>query len=320
MIISTRVITMIDTVIKTNSLEDSEKESFYILKIQTEAIMAIHDYLYSQGLIQMMPVILSPITDPLNHSVYDASIQYMGQNLQLTKSMILHKQVAIATKIDSSCKGIYIMSPNVRLEKEETDRHLLEFSQVDIELREADSQDFRILLEGMIVAIFERIRRECKEELLCFGRDLNIPSRPFKIFSSEELKEKFGPFFEEKTSCFAKNPFWITDFKREFYDKEDPENKGHYINYDLIYPDGFGEALSGGERDYEYDILVRKMKERNQDPDDFDYYLKHAKAGNLIPSAGGGLGIERLIRFITKKPKISDVTMFAKIPGRKVNI
>ena len=42
-----------------------------------------------------------------------------------------------------------------------------------------------------------------------------------------------------------KYPFWVICHKREFYDKEDPERPGHYLNYDLIWPEGFGEALSG---------------------------------------------------------------------------
>ncbi|MDK2982660.1 MAG: asparaginyl-tRNA synthetase [Thermococcaceae archaeon] len=41
-------------------------------------------------------------------------------------------------------------------------------------------------------------------------------------------------------------PFWITDISREFYDREDPERPGHFRNYDLILPEGYGEVSSGG--------------------------------------------------------------------------
>ncbi|MHA1966748.1 MAG: amino acid--tRNA ligase-related protein [Candidatus Hodarchaeales archaeon] len=33
---------------------------------------------------------------------------------------------------------------------------------------------------------------------------------------------------------------------------------------------------------------------------------------------GGGLGIERLIRFLTKRKQIKEVTLFPKLPGEKV--
>jgi len=110
----------------TSTLFDSGKGSYIdIFRVQTEALRAMHDFLYQEGLIQLMPVILSPVTDPLNHSVGDASIMYNGQKLQLTKSMILHKQVAIST-LDT--RGIYIVSPNVRLERgPHSEKHLSTF-------------------------------------------------------------------------------------------------------------------------------------------------------------------------------------------------
>ena len=146
---------------------------------------------------------------------------------------------------------------------------------------------------------------------------MRIPQRPFKKFESWDLKEEFGEEFESVMSLRANNPFWITDFEREFYDKEDSNRKGHYINYDLIYPEGFGEALSGGERDHEYEILFRKIKERGQKPESFQPYLELAKEGRLVPSSGGGLGIERLLRYICKADHISNITLFPKVPGEK---
>jgi len=262
-----------------------------------------------------MPVMLSPITDPLNHETSDAKIKYFGQELQLMKSMIFHKQLAIAA---NDTKGIYIMSPNVRLEKplkRDSGRHLIEFSQVDIELREANAQKFMELIEDLIIFVISSVKDRCAGELKELGVSLKIPSRPFRVYSSEELEEKYGKNFEKEISLKEIDPFWITDYLREFYDKEDPKRPGHYINYDLIYPEGFGEALSGGERDFEYEILLRKIKERHQNPEIFKYYLQKAKEGKLVSSAGGGLGIERLVRFLTKVPHIRDISPFSKVPG-----
>jgi len=125
----------------TSTLFDSGKGSYIdIFRVQTEALRAMHDFLYQEGLIQLMPVILSPVTD----SVGDASIMYNGQKLQLTKSMILHKQVAIST-LDT--RGIYIVSPNVRLERgPHSEKHLLEFSQLDIEVRDVSAKEFMSLI------------------------------------------------------------------------------------------------------------------------------------------------------------------------------
>ncbi len=301
----------------TSLLSGSGKGSYIdIFRVQTEALRAMHDFLYQEGLIQLMPVILSPVTDPLNHSVGDASIMYNGQKLQLTKSMIFHKQVAIST-LDT--RGIYIVSPNVRLERgPHSDRHLLEFSQLDIEVRDVSASEFMSLIEDMMVFVITRVKSTCTEELEKLDSTLRVPRKPFRIHTSWFLLEEYGPQFESKISQIEKDLFWITDFEREFYDKEDPQHKGHYVNYDLFYPGGYREALSGGERDYQYDILVRKIKERGQDLSDFGYYLEYAKAGLLKPSAGGGLGIERLVRFLTKRVHIREITMFPKIPNETI--
>ncbi len=311
---------MEETMIYSDSQNEFAHPTLSILQIQTEALKAIHDYLYEQKLMQLMPVMLSPITDPLNHETSDARINYFGQELQLTKSMIFHKQIAIASAIT---KGIYIMSPNVRLEKplkRDSGRHLIEFSQVDIELRKVKSLKFMELIEGLIISILTRVKEKCQRELEDLGVSLKIPTRPFKIYSSDILKKKYGNDFEKELSLKEIDPFWITDYLREFYDKEIPERPGHYLNYDLIYPEGFGEALSGGERDFEYEILLRKIKERYQNPEAFKFYLDKAKEGKLVASAGGGLGIERLVRFLTKIPHIRDVSIFSKVPGDQYQI
>ncbi|MHA1672846.1 MAG: amino acid--tRNA ligase-related protein, partial [Promethearchaeota archaeon] len=179
-------------------------------------------------------------------------------------------------------------------------------------------EDFRILLEDLIIFTFTRVNARCKAELDQYSGQLRVPERPFNIYSSESLRAQHGENFEQIISELSEDPFWITDFAREFYDKEDPVRPGHYINYDLIYPMGFNEALSGGERDYQYDILLRKICERNQEPKKLAAYLDLAKENKLVPSVGGGLGVERLLRFITKLPNIEDACLFPRVPGKKV--
>lgn len=295
-----------------------DTEMLQTLKVQTVALQAINDFFHHKDFIQLLPVVLSQITDPLCHSVHDTRIKYLGQDLQLTKSMIFHKQLAIAAL---GCEGIYVLSPNVRLEQSElkiSGKHLLEFTQLDIEMRNTSAHEFMSLMEDLIISILEKVENSYGAELERDGIKIRVPKKPFRIYQSWDLIEKFGNDYEKQISLQEKDPFWITDLEREFYDKEDPDKKGHYINYDLYYPYGFGEALSGGERDYEHDILVKKIKERNQDLKTFQLYLDLAKKSLLVSSAGGGLGIERLIRFLTRRKHIKDVTLFPKLPGESV--
>lgn len=289
-----------------------------ILRIQTEALLAIHEFLHQERLLQLMPVIMSPITDPLSHPVYEASIEYLNQKLQLTKSMIMHKQIAVSAM---DVKGIYIVSPNVRLEKGiKSDSHLLEFSQLDIEIRDATAEQFRSLMEDMMIHVFTRVKDTCDEELRKLDSYIKIPRKPFRTYSSWDLRAELGPEFESQISRVEEDLFWITDFEREFYDREEEERRGHYVNYDMFYPEGFGEALSGGERDYKYEILVRKLKERKLQLQAFSPYLELAKASMLGPSAGGGLGIERLVRFLARRSHIREITLFPKVPGEPIHL
>lgn len=288
------------------------------LKVQTVVLHAIHDFFYRKDFIQLMPVILSQITDPLCHSVYEPRITYLGQGLQLTKSMIFHKQLAIASL---GCASIYVMSPNIRFEINKlktSGKHLLEFTQLDIEMKDTSAHEFMSLIEDLIISLIIKVKNSCGAELEKNGIKIRVPKKPFKEFWSWDLREEYGEEYEKQISLQEKDLFWITDFEREFYDKEDPDKKGHYINYDLYYPYGFGEALSGGEREYEYNILVKKIKERNQDLKAFELHLDLAKKALLVPSAGGGLGIERLIRFLTKRKHIKDATLFPKLPGERI--
>ncbi|MFH0971983.1 MAG: amino acid--tRNA ligase-related protein, partial [Candidatus Micrarchaeota archaeon] len=104
------------------------------LRIQSVVLQEVHRFMQKRGVLQLLPVMISPITDPLNHSVMDGEISYYDDKLQLTKSMILHKQLSLI----GSSNAIYIISPNVRLEtmdKGSTGRHLLEFTQVDFEIK-----------------------------------------------------------------------------------------------------------------------------------------------------------------------------------------
>jgi asparaginyl-tRNA synthetase len=127
-----------------------------------------------------------------------------------------------------------------------------------------------------------------------------------------------GEHFERIASERAKDPFWILNFRREFYDREDKERRGYYHNYDVFWPEGYGEALSGGEREWEHQEILRKMKERKTDLRAFDTYLSVSSQGLIPRTVGGGLGIERMVRFLTGQKHIRDVTLFPRVPGERI--
>ncbi|MEM2921180.1 MAG: asparagine synthetase A [Candidatus Bathyarchaeia archaeon] len=293
-----------------------------ILKIQTTVLSAIEDFMISRGFVQLMPVITAKVTDPLspepNSSVVEKpKIKYQGEELVLTQSMILHKQLALLT----GAERIFVMSPNVRLEdpkKRDSGKHLFEFTQMDFEIKEGTMDLVMSLLEDLIVEVISSVSSERWRELKRLGRVLKAPPKPFKVYTSHELEERYGKDWEIPASFDHTYPFWVTCFKREFYDREDPYEPGHYRNYDLIYPEGYGEGVSGGEREWKYERLVARIKDDGMKPSEYESYLAVAKMGLLFPSAGAGIGVERLVRFIVGVKHIADIQPFRRVPGESV--
>jgi len=285
------------------------------LGVLGEAMRVVHGRMHSEGVVQLMPIMISPITDPLNHSVFDASIDYCGTKLELTKSMILHKQLALAGGLDA----VYIISPNVRLEKPEkgeSGRHLLEFVQVDYEMKGRSMEQVMRFSEELLAEIVEAVRMRRGRELEALGRELRAVELPLKVFDSRELEQEYGAEWESAVSEASRTPVWVTSHEREFYDREDPARPFTYRNYDIIYPDGFGEGLSGAEREWEYGRILERMGRKGMELGPYAAYLEVARKGLLVPSAGAGLGVERLVRYCCGLEHIADVRPFAKVPGR----
>ena len=274
------------------------------------------EFLSSRDFIEIPPVVISPVTDPLAHPIFDGEIRYYDNKYYLTRSMIFHKQMALL-----AFDKIFCFSPNIRFElaeKARTHRHLFEFTQLDLEIKMANREKVMKLAEEMLIYVFKKIKETCEPELEKLGRELKIPSRPFKRIGFEEAYTEYGEDYEEILSAEATEPFWIVDFpkwKREFYDRESEEKKGWLADMDLIYPEGFGEALSGGEREYEYEKIIKRIQESGVSEKEYILYLEVAKQG-LPPSAGFGIGIERLTRYICGLGDIRYATLFPKIPGK----
>ncbi|HLH85546.1 MAG TPA: asparagine synthetase A [Thermoplasmataceae archaeon] len=286
------------------------------LKIHSHVRLMASEFLQERGFLEVPPVIFSTVTDPLNHPVYDPSFEYDGTRYALTKSMIFHKQMLV-----KRFPKIYTFSPNVRLElpeKASTGRHLLEFTQLDLEVRGARREDVMDLGEDLLISILRSVKKTFSDELKQIGRDLRIPEKPFKRIRYLDAESEYGSEFESALSRKERSPFWIIDIpldKREFYDLEKAEEPGILRDMDLIYPEGYQEALSGGEREYDLSRIKERIRKKNQTEDQFRWFLEFAKMG-LDPSAGFGIGIERLVRYICGYSRIELVHPFPKVPGK----
>jgi asparaginyl-tRNA synthetase len=229
--------------------------------------------------------------------------------------MIIHKLVASSTAYPK----LFILSPNIRIEKAAraaTGKHIYEFTQLDFEARDATSKDIFALVESAICTLVKDLKRDMKGELttLCRCTSLKAPKAPFKIYDRVELEAKYGADgWEAGISEEISEPVWVTNIPREFYDFEDFKT-GKWDNYDLFLPQ-FGEVLSGARREFEYKKISEKIERDQVKKENYALVLKMAKDGRLKPTAGGGIGMERLVGWIAGVKHIAECQPFPRVPG-----
>ncbi len=283
------------------------------MEVNTLVRAEMKRFLDKNGFVEINPVIISPLSDPLNHPVKDPIIDYYGNKYRLTKSMIFHKQLSMIY-----FEKIYSFSPNIRIEpieRKSTGRHLAEFTQLDLEVRNASRETVMTIAEKMINQVIRVVKSRVDNSFL--NQNIKVYERPFKKIRYLDAKREYGINFENELSKKMEEPFWIIDIpleEREFYDKETSPGSGILRDMDLIYPQGFGEAISGGEREYEYERIVDRIKKKGQNLDEFALLLQASEKG-LFPSAGFGIGIERFVRFLRGIEDIKDATLFPKSIG-----
>lgn len=301
-------------------LSDGELErKRHISRVTTYVLLYLSSELVHDGFEWLLPVIFSQSTDPLWPDP-EASlekrieVEIYGRTVRPTLSMIVHKMVACSLAYPK----LFALSPNVRIERGERARtgiHAYEFTQLDFEVRDATSGDIRALVERLIIGLLRGLRKERREELKYLGRyaGLRVPEAPFKVYDKEEIEERYGGEGEAQLVSSMEEPVWVTDLPREFYDFED-FGTGRWDNYDLLLPK-FGEVLSGSRREWEYDKIMRKMERDGVRKENYRVLLKLAREGRLKPSAGAGIGVERLIGWIVGAKHVGETQPFPRIPS-----
>ena len=286
-----------------------------ILRVQTKVLGVMVSTLMRMGFEWILPVTISKSTDPLWPDPA-ASIEkrigfeIYGENVRTMQSMIIHK----LTLASLGPEKFFIISPNIRIETRKraaTGSHLYEFTQLETEISGGSMQDVFRVYEALIKAAVTAIQSDVSKLRMTA---LAVPETPFAIHSRRELEAKYGEEWEKLASRKSSDPFWVTDIPREFYDYQD-DATGVWHNYDLFLPEGYGEVISGAEREYEYSKIVKKLEKDGVNQNDYAFLLSLAKDGKLKPSAGAGLGFERFVAYLCGVRHAAEVQPFPRIPG-----
>ena len=110
-------------------------------------------------------------------------------------------------------------------------------------------------------------------------------------------------------------PVFIINYPKHiksFYMKQNDDGKTVAAT-DLLVP-GVGEIIGCSEREESYDKLKAAMVERGMNLADYEGYLELRKYGT-VPHSGYGLGLERILMYVTGINNIRDVQLFARTAG-----
>ena len=176
-----------------------------------------------------------------------------------------------------------------------------------------NEQPLRDRLSGILGKKFDRIS---------YTEAFNIlrNSKPNKKNKFEFKVEEWGIDFQSEHERFLvekyfKNPVIVRDYPKKikaFYMRSNDDGKT-VAAMDVLFPT-VGEIIGGSQREERYDKLLHRMEEMDISKDDLSWYLDTRKFGSVVHS-GYGLGLERLVQFITGMKNIRDVIPFPRTPG-----
>src|SRR5260370_11766507 len=149
--------------------------------VDPQELTAAGDCPRGWGFTDPLPPIVGPVTDPGARGAKQVDVDYYGHRYKLMTSAILYKQASL-TAFDK----IFCIAPNVRLEPLETamtDRHLVEFHQIDVEVAEASRDDIMQLAEHLVGHVVAETVTQARGELDALGRNTaafaRLLSEPF---------------------------------------------------------------------------------------------------------------------------------------------
>ncbi|MBX7059545.1 MAG: asparagine--tRNA ligase [Leptospirales bacterium] len=325
-----------------------------VLRLRSRLSFAIHDFFQQrdfhyihtpiitgndcEGAGQMFRVTaFDPDQAPRRDGKIDYAQDFFGLPVHLTVSGQLAGEACALALGD-----IYTFGPTFRAENSNTSRHLAEFWMVEPEMAFATLEDDAALAEDFLRHLFRFALEQCRDDMEFFNKWIDpgaiqrLESLAASSFARLTYTEaiaalkKSGRSFEfpvewgrdlqsehERylTEEYARQPLIVVDYPREikaFYMKLNDDGKTVRA-MDVLAP-GIGEIIGGSEREDRVDVLTDRMHEFQLNTAEYRWYLELRRWGST-PHAGFGLGLERLVQFISGMENIRDVIPFPRTPG-----
>ncbi len=262
---------------------------------------------------------------------------FFGQKAGLSVSGQLEGEVAAM-----GLGKIYTFGPSFRAENSNTPRHAAEFWHIEPEVAFAELPDIIEIAEDLIKHIVNTCLTECASELAFFDKFVEnglidklkgVVSHKFGIVeytdAIEILKKADVKFVypvewgediqteHEKylTEQVFKKPVFVINYPKKiksFYMKQNDDGRTVAAT-DLLVP-GVGEIIGCSEREADLTKLLNAMKEKNMTTAEYKDYISLRKFGS-VPHSGFGLGLERILMYVTGVSNIRDVILYPRTAG-----
>lgn len=305
------------------------KKQWAILRIRDTVETAINEYLHSENFIRTDSPIFTPnacegTTTLFSVPYFDLGTAYLSQSGQL------YIEAAIA-----SVGRCYDFGPVFRAEKSATKRHLTEFWMMNAEAAFVDHEENLKIQEGLVKAIVKKCLENCQQELTVLERDMTVLKKMLDLLfirytydeavkklnkSGSDIKygEDLGNDDEGLLTKDSAAPVFIEKWPKNikpFYMKIDSDNSDLVLNDDLIGIEGAGELIGGSQREDNYDLLLERIKHEGLNEKDYEWYLDLRKYG-AVPHSGFGIGVERVVRWISGAEHIRECIPFPRTINR----
>lgn len=267
----------------------------------------------------------------------DFSQDFFGRETFLTVSGQLN--------VEAYCLAlskVYTFGPTFRAENSNTSRHLAEFWMVEPELAFADLNDICQLSKDFLQYLCQTVLNERMDDLSFFNQFIapgllerleTLAHADFEIMTYSEavqqLQQSKAAFeypvewgldlqseherYLAETLC--KKPVILTNYPaniKSFYMRLNEDGKT-VAAMDVLVP-GIGEIIGGSQREERLAILDQRMEECHLNKETYSWYRDLRRYGT-VPHAGFGLGLERLVSYMTGVGNVRDVIPYPRTPG-----
>ena len=280
---------------------------------------------------------MNPEQLPRTDGKVDYTQDFFGKSTYLTVSGQLEAEIFAC-----ALGKVYTFGPTFRAENSNTSRHLAEFWMIEPEMAFYELTDNMDLAERFLKRVFSDVLQDCEEDMAFFNQwvDKTLLETLKEIIAAEfvrlpyteavEILIKSGESFEYPvewgtdlqseherylTEQHFNSPVILYDYPRSIkpfymYCNED----GKTVRaMDVLVPK-VGEIIGGSQREHRLDVLKGRMGEQGLDPAEYWWYTQLREYGT-VPHAGFGLGLERLVQFVTGMGNIRDVIPCPRTPG-----